>query len=102
MQESDLRSHCGAARRASRWRRIQGLQRHPIQRLIVSPGVIHLNPDPVHRSLTKLPIMAGAPRASNEGTRFETDATNATPQNAPTSDQKAIRIFPTGLGDSSR
>ena len=46
--------------------------------------------------------MAGASRASNEGTRFDTEATSATPQNAPTSDQHAIRILPNGLTGLSR
>lgn len=41
--------------------------------------------------------MAGASRASKEGTRFDTDATNATPQKAPTTAQHAMRTFPIGF-----
>lgn len=52
--------------------------------------------------LTKLPTITVASRASKEGTRFETDATKATPQNAPSNDHKATTMLPIGLGGLSR
>jgi hypothetical protein len=52
--------------------------------------------------LTKLPTTAGAFRTSNDGIRADTSATRATPQNAPTSDQKAITTLPNGRGALSR
>lgn len=88
---------------ATRLYRTQVLQRHPvsmgsnqyiyIQRVLPSMQL-------VHSSLTKLPTMGGAPRALNEGTCSETEDTRATPQNAPTKDQKAMMILPSALGDS--
>ena len=52
--------------------------------------------------LTKLPIIVVASCALKEGTRFETDATKATPQNVPIADHKATTILPIGLGGLSR
>lgn len=54
------------------------------------------------RRLTKLPTTAGASRSSNDGTRADTSATRATPQNAPTRDQKASTTFPSGRRALSR
>ena len=54
------------------------------------------------RRLTKLPTTAGAFRTSNDGMRADTSATRATPQNAPTNDQKAITTLPNGRGALSR
>lgn len=73
---------------------------HKSQPWVVLVPLSDLASDP--SQLTKLPTITVASRASKEGTRFETDATKATPQNAPTNDHNATRILPIGLGGLSR
>lgn len=53
-------------------------------------------------SRTKLATMAGASRASKEGTCLETDAIRATPQKAPISPQNAVMTLPSGFTGLSR